>query len=939
LHTFSIIRKLSLQRLDSLSHASFLSECLSRGVVPNNLNVHCTINLDNTERAKETHCKINEVLHQCSSEITKIVKEHYEQRSGILENQIQSDLQLMHLSTNQKNKLSQTLQLRETRNLSKKAKKLNMLCDQKVLVSSHHEGPPEHNGLLPFSNDAIEHAPNEKEGVFHSQPVHNTPIPVQGTPDKHTTRFVNFSSRILTKDETNLLNKGMSFCPTQKNFSKRELMRDFQKLGRALRLRERHFGSNGGTSRDNESCRQFTQLETLTKMKRPLDMPTTTSSVLNQYIKAVEKNVQRDLQKLPKNNAKSNLSAGEQRALKALSSDQSVVIKPVDKGGLICILDKSDYVERVDALLCDTSVYRPISESDAKAIVGNISAGLTDLVDFIDPRVIQFMNNKNAVWGRFYGLVKLHKSGMPLRPIVSANSTHTENIAAVVDVLIKELPLRLNSYIKDTNHFLEILSSTIIPETANVILATLDVTSLYTNIPHSDGIRATAMFYEKVYQEDPQAVPTDVVCRLLKMVLENNIFEFNNQLFLQISGTSMGAVMAPSYANLFMGELEEKFIESFAAQYAVRPLVYIRYIDDIFIVWTNGEELLHRFIEEINQCHVSIKFTHSVSTSSVHFLDVTVSLQPGNQLTTSLYVKPTDNPSYLHWMSEHPRHMKVSIPYSMALRCRRICSETATAKNEIGKLRNKFLSRGYPAKLLDDAAKKALSKKKTESAAIRRKPTVNLITTFNSNLPNFKAILKKHFPILQSDERTREIFDSCPGVVYKRPRNIRDYVVHSKVGLSSVTDRNFTRPAGSQPCRKPRCKVCQHMRVTEKISSMDNSYSFTIRGNYDCQTANCVYLMQCMKCKQQYIGETSTPFNIRFNNHKAHRRTIPTLGVSKHCSIPGHDIMQFKTVILKSGFSSAEDRLFFESYLIQNFKTKSLGMNDNCGVLPHLLPE
>ena len=131
----------------------------------------------------------------------------------------------------------------------------------------------------------------------------------------------------------------------------------------------------------------------------------------------------------------------------------------------------------------------------------------------------------------------------------------------------------------------------------------------------------------------------------------------------------MGTRMAPAYANLFMGDLERKLL----AQSPLKPFIWWRYIDDIFMVWTHGEEKLNEFITHINSSHNTIKFTHEFSESSISFLDVTVLLDNNNQISTDLYVKSTDTHQYLLHTSCHPNHVKKSIPFSLALRIRRIC--------------------------------------------------------------------------------------------------------------------------------------------------------------------------------------------------------------------------------------------------------------------------
>ena len=91
-----------------------------------------------------------------------------------------------------------------------------------------------------------------------------------------------------------------------------------------------------------------------------------------------------------------------------------------------------------------------------------------------------------------------------------------------------------------------------IPE--NTTLVTLDVTSFYTNSPHDDRIATCRKIWEQRTVQEP---PTDRLVEMLTLVLKYNNFTFDGNHYLQINGTAMGTKMAPSYANIFMGDLEE----------------------------------------------------------------------------------------------------------------------------------------------------------------------------------------------------------------------------------------------------------------------------------------------------------------------------------------------------------------------------------------------
>ena len=100
--------------------------------------------------------------------------------------------------------------------------------------------------------------------------------------------------------------------------------------------------------------------------------------------------------------------------------------------------------------------------------------------------------------------------------------------------------------------------------------------------------------------------------------------------------------MAVCYAIVFMHQFETMAMASFT----LKPSVWWRYIDDVFCVWTHGEESLLQ-LEHLNFLNRSITFSVDYSPTSVHFLDVIVNVDPQGVLSTDLHVKPTDTHQFL----------------------------------------------------------------------------------------------------------------------------------------------------------------------------------------------------------------------------------------------------------------------------------------------------
>ena len=148
-------------------------------------------------------------------------------------------------------------------------------------------------------------------------------------------------------------------------------------------------------------------------------------------------------------------------------------------------------------------------------------------------------------------------------------------------------------------------------------MITMDVNTLYNNIPHTDGINSCHSF-PKRHTTDPAQI-NDIPI-FLDFIHTHNLFKFNNDHYLQIKGTAMGNKMAPAYANIVMDAIETSFLSSSP----LKPSIYYRYIDDIFLIWPHGNDTLTHFLEHANNIHQKIKFTHERSKTTLPFLDVSV---------------------------------------------------------------------------------------------------------------------------------------------------------------------------------------------------------------------------------------------------------------------------------------------------------------------------
>ena len=238
--------------------------------------------------------------------------------------------------------------------------------------------------------------------------------------------------------------------------------------------------------------------------------------------------------------------------------------------------------------LDDKEVYQEVRgdiESPLIKIIKRVLGNIRNRRDISDETLDYFLVN-NPKLGRFYLLPKIHKRlhNVPGRPVISNSGFYTENISAFVEHHLKPLAQKVKSYVKDTNDFLRKIAN-LPPLPEDLIFCTIDVVGLYPNIPHDEGLKAVRNALDS--RED-KTISTESLLELAECVLKNNIFEHNTKFFKQVRGTAIGTKMAPPYAIIYMDELERGFLEN----YHLQPLVWWRYIDDIFMLWQHGEKEL-----------------------------------------------------------------------------------------------------------------------------------------------------------------------------------------------------------------------------------------------------------------------------------------------------------------------------------------------------------
>ena len=195
--------------------------------------------------------------------------------------------------------------------------------------------------------------------------------------------------------------------------------------------------------------------------------------------------------------------------------------------------DREDYLKEAEKQLEDKAVYEEYP-NEPEVLINTILTTLDKIRRRGDLSTdnLNYFLVKDPKFARFYLLPKIHKRlhNVPGRPVISNCGFFTENISSFLDYHLQPLAQGVRSYIKDTNHFLRKIKN-LGKQKDGAILCTIDVVGLYPNIPHEEGLAALRKFLDSRVDKK---ITTETLLELAELVLKNNIFQFNENVYKQV---------------------------------------------------------------------------------------------------------------------------------------------------------------------------------------------------------------------------------------------------------------------------------------------------------------------------------------------------------------------------------------------------------------------
>lgn len=417
-----------------------------------------------------------------------------------------------------------------------------------------------------------------------------------------------------------------------------------------------------------------------------------------------------------------------------LGSNPHLLVLNADKCNVTVVMLRSDYDRKMDDLLNDTTTYLPLNHDPTASIQEKVNKLFSHWQEqhYITNGQGKWYRKYNSVCSKLYGLVKIHKDGYPIRPIVASIGSPTYNLSKMVCKILKNVVGKSHRTIKNATELVKKIRKVRLP--ANFVLISLDVVSLFTNIPKELVISAVHKRWAKIKKFTN--LPKDEFIVGLTMVLDECCFQFNGKFYRQVFGSPMGSPASPVFADLVLEILEEEVIPKLR----FRLPFYWRFVDDI--ITAVPADKVNEVKDAFNKYNKNIQFTvESEKDNRISFLEV-LCIRDGRSIKTDWYHKDTWSGRYLNFKSHLPSTYKRN---TVTLLTQKIflLSEPEFYDKNLDLLRETLKRNLYPSGLMESLIKSSREKfMKNEKTPVKEKLPIVAVPYVKGLFEKLKAACK-----------------------------------------------------------------------------------------------------------------------------------------------------------------------------------------------------
>jgi len=559
---------------------------------------------------------------------------------------------------------------------------------------------------------------------------------------------------------------------------------DYDQTFRAFRrdARLKHFFSNP----DNLSNQKSEEVPYRLYIKSDWNPPPG-SDTFEQKLDNFEKDIREKI--MSKNSRQgTNLNKMQLQAKRLLKNNRHIIVLLADKNLGPVIMDRTTYIQRInEEHLDDADTYTKISESNALSRLDDLKGFLKRLLlppktntntnTKIPPHPTEIRKQKERIQMKdferffigttlynenlrvpvFYGLVKIHKTPWKLRPVVSCSGSLLSTISTWIDYHLQSIRHKIPSYIRDSASLQQELDNLDF-NPMDCRIGTCDAVSMYTNIDTPHMIYTLHQWFTTFKDELPSTFPCTILIESVKLVMENNIFRFGTQHFIQKTDTAMSTPCACIIAMLYYGYFERTLL---LRKYQSHLQYYRRFIDDGIFIWKdNGDrkesDRTYECFKQDMNTYGKLRWTHVPLSKQTIFLDLNIRIDNTNNFIYKTYQKPMNLHLYIPPASAHPPGVIKSLIYGLLRQYHRQNSNITTFQTIVRKLFTRLIARGHRRPDLLPIFEDAIFK--INRSILDTEPTTTSTTNDDDNGNRIFFKLKFH-PRAISRQAIRDAFD------------------------------------------------------------------------------------------------------------------------------------------------------------------------------------
>ena len=462
-----------------------------------------------------------------------------------------------------------------------------------------------------------------------------------------------------------------------------------------------------------------------------------------------------------------------QKFLKKHKDD--LIITTSDKGNKTVVMYKTEYNTKMNQLLEDKNTYKITRLDPTHKLQKSNNTIITELfkTNQIDLQLKLKLHSSAANAPRLYGLPKIHKANLPLRPISSSVNVPCYALSKHIGSILKHV-ISDDYNIKNSTQLKQKLEKIKLDKDDTLI--SLDVVSLFTNIPIYLAIKNIMEKWEKIQQHTN--INKQKFLQILNFCLrDNNYFRYMENTYIQTFGMPMGNPLSPTIADIILDKLLDETISKLKEE-NIHLKFLVKYVDDIFAIVNKKD--LNTILTAFNKYHNKLQFTMEIeSNNTIPYLDMYI-IKSNNTIITNWYSKPTSSGRIQNFLSSQPKNQKINTAWSFINRVLDISHRKFIPQN-IEKIKTILNKNSYPKNLINTL----LQKKQCEQNSTKIQNNEN-----ETEKQNYCSI--RYISGLTNKQNLKNIFNNDTIIpAYKPNKTLNTVFTNTKSKIDKLQQNNL----------------------------------------------------------------------------------------------------------------------------------------------------